>query len=195
MIWQASAIETSGERVADSCGAERGYRDSPEKPIDDASRYDLIILTGLFERLSFRCRFPGTILHGNVSGSPVFFVSYQNLIFQCNYSAMVPPLNSYNRITQTPGQCGGRPCIRGMRIRVTDIMEMLAEGVGVDEILADFPDIEREDIHACLAFAARRTDFPRVAARFGALASAGVWRQCNEPTSAKGIRRDVSTGC
>jgi len=69
-----------------------------------------------------------------------------------------------NRITQKPGQCGGRPCIRGMRIRVTDILEMLSEGVEIEEILEDFPDLEREDIHACLSFAARRTDFPRIAA-------------------------------
>ena len=65
------------------------------------------------------------------------------------------------RITQTPGQCGGRPCIRGTRIRVTDILERLAENVNVNEILDDFPDLEREDIQACLLFAARRTDFPR----------------------------------
>ncbi len=69
-----------------------------------------------------------------------------------------------NRITQKPGQCGGRPCIRGMRIRVTDILEMLAEGVEIGEILDDFPDLEHDDIRACLAFAARRTDFPRIAA-------------------------------
>jgi uncharacterized protein (DUF433 family) len=68
------------------------------------------------------------------------------------------------RITQTPGQCGGRPCIRGMRIRVTDILEMLAENVSVTEILEDFPDLELEDIQACLLFAARRTDFPRLTA-------------------------------
>lgn len=68
------------------------------------------------------------------------------------------------RITQTPGQCGGRPCIRGMRIRVTDILEMLAENINVTEILDDFPDLEREDIQACLLFAARRTDFPRLTA-------------------------------
>lgn len=69
-----------------------------------------------------------------------------------------------NRITQTPGQCGGRPCIRGMRIRVTDILAMLAENVSVTEILEDFPDLERADIQACLLFAARRTDFPRLTA-------------------------------
>ncbi|MEA5451150.1 DUF433 domain-containing protein [Leptolyngbya sp. CCNP1308] len=49
--------------------------------------------------------------------------------------------NLLTRITQTPGQCGGRPCIRGMRIRVTDVLEMLAENVSAAEILADFPDL------------------------------------------------------
>jgi uncharacterized protein (DUF433 family) len=68
------------------------------------------------------------------------------------------------RITQTPGLCGGRPCIRGMRIRVCDILEMLAENVDIEEILEDFPDLEREDIQACLIFAARRTKFPRLTA-------------------------------
>ncbi len=68
------------------------------------------------------------------------------------------------RITQTPGQCGGRPCIRGMRIRVSDILEMLAENVSANEILEDFPDLEPADIQACLLFAAKRTDFPRLTA-------------------------------
>jgi uncharacterized protein (DUF433 family) len=63
--------------------------------------------------------------------------------------------NLLARITQTPGQCGGRPCIRGMRIRVTDILEMLAEKVSVTEILQDFPELELADIQACLFFAAR----------------------------------------
>jgi len=58
------------------------------------------------------------------------------------------------RITTNPAQCGGRPCIRGMRIRVVDILEMLAEGVGTEEILGDFPDLDPEDIPACLLFAA-----------------------------------------
>jgi uncharacterized protein (DUF433 family) len=69
-----------------------------------------------------------------------------------------------DRITSNPAQCGGRPCIRGMRIRVTDIIEMLADGVSTTEILADFPDLEPEDIRACLLFAARRTEIPRLAA-------------------------------
>lgn len=69
-----------------------------------------------------------------------------------------------DRITQIPGQCGGRPCIRGMRIRVADILEMLAENVSAAEILEDFPDLESADIQACLRFAARRTDFPLLSA-------------------------------
>ena len=68
------------------------------------------------------------------------------------------------RITQTPGQCGGRPCVRGLRIRVSDILEMLACPVSAEEILRDFPDLEPDDIRACLLFAARRTTFPQVAA-------------------------------
>lgn len=68
------------------------------------------------------------------------------------------------RITQTPDQCGGRPCIRGMRIRVTDILEMLAQDVSTTEILEDFPDLELADIQACLLFAAHSTDAPRLTA-------------------------------
>ena len=67
-------------------------------------------------------------------------------------------------ITQIPDQCGGQPCIRGMRIRVSDILEMLSLNVTADEILADFPDLESEDIQACLLFAAKRTEFPRLSA-------------------------------
>jgi len=69
-----------------------------------------------------------------------------------------------DRITSNPNVCGGRPCIRGMRIRVSDILEMLGLGVSQAEILADFPDLEADDIKACLLFAARRLDIPRVAA-------------------------------
>jgi uncharacterized protein (DUF433 family) len=77
----------------------------------------------------------------------------------------VNPMDSLlSRITQIPGQCGGRPCIRGMRIRVSDILEMLAENVKASEILEEFPDLEIADIQACLVFAARRTDFSRLTA-------------------------------
>ena len=71
---------------------------------------------------------------------------------------------SRNRITFNPKQCGGRPCIRGMRIRVTDILEMLANGVSEAQILVDFPDLESEDIRACLHYAAQRSDIVRLAA-------------------------------
>lgn len=76
------------------------------------------------------------------------------------------PMNAslLDRITIEPGKCGGKPCIRGMRIRVSDILEMLGEGVSMEEILADFPDLEREDILASLQFAARRSDIVRLAA-------------------------------
>lgn len=68
-----------------------------------------------------------------------------------------------SRIIQTPGKCGGRPCIREMRIRVSDILETLADNVTPDKILEDFPNLELEDIQACLLFSAVRIDFPRVA--------------------------------
>lgn len=68
------------------------------------------------------------------------------------------------RITCNPEQCGGRPCIRGMRIRVADILEMMGEGVSEARILEDFPDLEPEDIRACLLFAARRTGLERLVA-------------------------------
>ena len=61
-----------------------------------------------------------------------------------------------SRITLEPGKRGGRPCIRGLRISVYDVLEMLAEGMGEKEIIEDFPELEREDIRACLAFAADR---------------------------------------
>jgi len=65
-----------------------------------------------------------------------------------------------NRITINPDQCGGRPCIRGMRIRVKDVLDMLAAGATPEEILADFPDLEAEDIRACIAYAARYVGHP-----------------------------------
>ena len=70
----------------------------------------------------------------------------------------------FDRITVEPGKCGGRPCIRGMRIRVTDILDMLAGGMTTEEILADYPYLEREDIEAALKFASRKLDYPIIAA-------------------------------
>lgn len=65
-----------------------------------------------------------------------------------------------NRTTVNPHQCGGRPCIRGLRIRVKDILDMLAAGVSKEEILEDYPYLESEDITAALEFAAHQMDHP-----------------------------------
>jgi uncharacterized protein (DUF433 family) len=62
------------------------------------------------------------------------------------------------RITIEPGKCGGRPCIRGMRMRVTDILQLLSAGASHDEILADYPDLESEDLLAAIEYAAHQTD-------------------------------------
>jgi uncharacterized protein (DUF433 family) len=62
------------------------------------------------------------------------------------------------RITIEAGKCGGRPCIRGLRIRVSDILELLSAGASFDEILKDYPFLEREDILAALDYAAYQTD-------------------------------------
>ncbi len=67
---------------------------------------------------------------------------------------------SVDRITVNSNQCGGRPCIRGMRIRVKDVLDMLADGASQEEILADFPDLVIEDIRASIAYAARYLDHP-----------------------------------
>jgi uncharacterized protein (DUF433 family) len=61
-----------------------------------------------------------------------------------------------DRITIEPGKRSGKPCIRGLRITVSDVLEYLASGMSESEILADFPDLEAEDIRACLSFAADR---------------------------------------
>lgn len=68
--------------------------------------------------------------------------------------------NLLSRITVEVGKCGGRPCIRGMRIRVQDVLEMLAEGMDTTEILEDYPYLERADIQAVLKYAARQLDHP-----------------------------------
>lgn len=71
--------------------------------------------------------------------------------------------NLAERITVDPEQCGGRPCVRGMRIRVTDVLDLLASGLTPEQVLRELPDLEVEDIRACLRFASRRVDHPVVA--------------------------------
>ena len=68
------------------------------------------------------------------------------------------------RITVGPEQCGGRPCIRGMRIRVIDVLDLLANGLTPEQVLEELPDLKPEDIIACLRFASRRLDHPVIAA-------------------------------
>jgi len=63
-------------------------------------------------------------------------------------------MDDQDRITIDPAVRNGKPCIRGMRITVQDVLEYLASGMSADEILSDFPYLEREDISACVAFAA-----------------------------------------
>ena len=68
------------------------------------------------------------------------------------------------RITVNADQCGGRPCVRGMRIRVTDVLDLLASGLTPAQVLEELPDLEPEDVAACLRFASSRLDHPVVAA-------------------------------
>ena len=70
--------------------------------------------------------------------------------------ATSPSANYRSRITLDPTMRGGKPCIRGLRITVYEVLEYLASGMSEGQILADFPDLERADLQACLAFAADR---------------------------------------
>ncbi len=65
-----------------------------------------------------------------------------------------------NRITLNPEQCGGRPCVRGLRVRVKDVLELLAAGNSPEDILGDYPYLEAADITAVLQYAAMQSDHP-----------------------------------
>lgn len=69
-----------------------------------------------------------------------------------------------DRITVDSAQCRGRPCVRGMRIRVTDVLDLLAGGLSQEQVLEELPDLTAEDAAACLRFASRRLDHPVLAA-------------------------------
>ncbi|HET6574835.1 MAG TPA: DUF433 domain-containing protein [Fimbriiglobus sp.] len=64
------------------------------------------------------------------------------------------------RITIDPEQCGGRPCVRGMRIRVSDVLDLLANGLSPEQIVEELPDLEPADVEACLRYASRRVADP-----------------------------------
>ncbi len=69
-------------------------------------------------------------------------------------------MSAIDRITMSADVCGGRPCIRGLRIRVKDVLDLLAAGASREEVLADYPYLEPEAITAVLEFAARQNDHP-----------------------------------
>ena len=68
------------------------------------------------------------------------------------------------RITINPKQCGGKPCVRNMRIRVTDVLDLLASGLSSKQVLSEMPDLEADDIKACLAYASIKLNHPVVVA-------------------------------
>lgn len=68
--------------------------------------------------------------------------------------------NLLERITTNPRQCGGRPCIRGMRIRVLDVLDLFAAGLSHEQILEEMPDLEADDLKAALLYASRKLDHP-----------------------------------
>jgi uncharacterized protein (DUF433 family) len=72
-------------------------------------------------------------------------------------------MNLLQRITINPKQCGGRPCIRGMRIRVSDVLDLFAAGLTAKKILEELPDLEPDDVKACMLYARRRIDHPVLA--------------------------------
>jgi uncharacterized protein (DUF433 family) len=67
------------------------------------------------------------------------------------------------RITVNPRQCGGRPCIRGLRIRVSDVLDLLQSGLSPAQVVEELPDLELEDVQAALAYARQRIDHPVLA--------------------------------
>ena len=69
-------------------------------------------------------------------------------------------MNLLNRITTNPNICGGRPCIRGMRIRLSDVLDLLANGLTPQEIVEELPDLELDDIRACMAYVSLRFNHP-----------------------------------
>lgn len=87
----------------------------------------------------------------------------QAAVYQATKMDYLPDMNE--RITFNPEQCGGRPCIRGMRIRVKDVLDLLAAKVPEEEILEDYPYLESEDIAACIEYAAAAIDHPIIIAR------------------------------
>ncbi len=90
--------------------------------------------------------------------SPRLLVFTPSLVYFFEMEALL------KRITFNSKQCGGRPCVRGMRIRVSDVLDLLAAGLSMDQVVQEMPDLQVDDIKACLAYARRRVDHPSIAA-------------------------------
>jgi uncharacterized protein (DUF433 family) len=95
---------------------------------------------------------------------------FVKMLWTLDLSAAIPedPMSDtvelMDRITVNPQQCGGRPCVRGMRIRVIDVLDLLAAGLSPAQVVEELPDLDSADIFACLRFASRRLDHPILAA-------------------------------
>ncbi|MCW5775960.1 MAG: DUF433 domain-containing protein [Phycisphaeraceae bacterium] len=74
------------------------------------------------------------------------------------------PEDLLSRVTMDPAMCGGRPCVRGMRIRVSDVIDLLAAGLTPEQVVEELPDLEPDDVRACLMFASRRLNHPTLVA-------------------------------
>jgi uncharacterized protein (DUF433 family) len=75
-------------------------------------------------------------------------------------SVIILTMETLDRITVRPGQCGGKPCVRGMRIRVSDVLGLLARGLTPEQVIKELPDLEADDVKACLEYAAREMERP-----------------------------------
>jgi uncharacterized protein (DUF433 family) len=91
-----------------------------------------------------------------VEGKSVSWDRFFAVVALAGCCARIPNMRIEDHITIEPDKCGGKPCIRGLRITVADVLDYLAGGMTTAEILHDFPDLNESDIRACLAFAARR---------------------------------------
>lgn len=91
---------------------------------------------------------------------------------------------SNNRITVNQEQCGGQPCIRGLPIQVSEVLDLLANGFSVEEILKKMPELESEDIYASLRYASRSLNNPMTAAR-------GMWKDRTDLPDFAELRREM----
>lgn len=89
------------------------------------------------------------------NGKKRLFNKVKKIILECSRMS-----DLLRRITINPKQCGGRPCIRGMRIRVSDVLDLFAAGLSAEQILEEMPDLEADDLKAALLYASRKLNHP-----------------------------------